>query len=180
MAGAQLAYRLVDTALQNFLEQRHSTEVSTIAETIAILEGHASQPEGGHRHRRGKTSSRTQAALAAAASMPRPPQARPRQEALKTADRRGEGHARRQEAGHQGARRFPAHRRLVELQADLAQQRAVYADAHPAVAQLLQSIGALQELAAVAGAPNGGARAAGRYERLSLAEARAAWAGAER
>ena len=39
---AQLAYRLVDTALQNFLEQRHAAEVSTIAETISILEGHAS------------------------------------------------------------------------------------------------------------------------------------------
>ncbi len=32
----------MDAAQQNFLEQRHTAEVSTIAETIAILEGHAS------------------------------------------------------------------------------------------------------------------------------------------
>ena len=38
---AQLGYALVDNALQNFLEQRHSAEVSSIAETIAILESHA-------------------------------------------------------------------------------------------------------------------------------------------
>ena len=36
-------------------------------------------------------------------------------------------------------------RRLAELQTELAQQRAVYADAHPAVARILQSISALQQ-----------------------------------
>src|SRR5260370_23986206 len=39
----QLAYRLVDTALQNFLEARHAADVSTIAESITILEGRAEQ-----------------------------------------------------------------------------------------------------------------------------------------
>src|SRR5262249_47416278 len=36
-------------------------------------------------------------------------------------------------------------RRLAELQTELTQKRTVYADAHPAVAQILQSISALQE-----------------------------------
>src|SRR6266849_2795651 len=36
-----MAYRLVDAAQQNFLEKRHVLEVSTIAEQISILEGHA-------------------------------------------------------------------------------------------------------------------------------------------
>lgn len=36
-----MAYRLVDAAQQNFLEARHASEVSSIAETISILEGHA-------------------------------------------------------------------------------------------------------------------------------------------
>ncbi|HEY1334548.1 MAG TPA: hypothetical protein VGF31_09855, partial [Myxococcaceae bacterium] len=36
-------------------------------------------------------------------------------------------------------------RRLAELQTELTQKRAVYADAHPAVAQILQSISALSE-----------------------------------
>src|SRR5260370_969960 len=35
---AELAYRLVDTALQNFLEARHAADVSSIAEAITILE----------------------------------------------------------------------------------------------------------------------------------------------
>src|SRR2546428_1201163 len=39
----QLAYRLVDTALQNFLEARHAADVSSIAETITILESRADQ-----------------------------------------------------------------------------------------------------------------------------------------
>src|SRR5438128_15409 len=38
-----LAYRLVDAAQQNFLERRHALEVSTIAEQITILEGHAAR-----------------------------------------------------------------------------------------------------------------------------------------
>ena len=39
---AQMAYRLVEAAQQNFLEARHAMEISTIAEAISILEGHAS------------------------------------------------------------------------------------------------------------------------------------------
>jgi|GEM_PF-207087 len=38
---AQMAYRLVEAAEQNFLETRHVAEVSNIVEAIAILEGHA-------------------------------------------------------------------------------------------------------------------------------------------
>src|SRR5262249_15266089 len=38
---AQLGYRLAGSALPDFLKPRPSTEVSTIAETISILEGHA-------------------------------------------------------------------------------------------------------------------------------------------
>ena len=40
---AQMAARLVETAEQNFLETRHVAEVSTVAEYISILEGHAAK-----------------------------------------------------------------------------------------------------------------------------------------
>src|SRR5260370_39479892 len=40
---AELAYRLVDTALQNFLEARHAADVSSIAEAITILEARTDQ-----------------------------------------------------------------------------------------------------------------------------------------
>jgi hypothetical protein len=39
--NASMAQQLVDAAERNFLAERHQTEVSTIAETIAILESHA-------------------------------------------------------------------------------------------------------------------------------------------
>lgn len=40
---AQMAYLLVDTAQQNFLETRHITEMTAISEALSILEMHASQ-----------------------------------------------------------------------------------------------------------------------------------------
>jgi uncharacterized protein involved in exopolysaccharide biosynthesis len=39
---AKTAYLLVDTALQNFLETRHVTEMTAISEALSILEMHAS------------------------------------------------------------------------------------------------------------------------------------------
>ena len=50
-------------------------------------------------------------------------------------------------------------RRLAELQAELAQQRAVYADAHPAVAKLSRASRPPGGLASAGGAAQGGARA---------------------
>jgi uncharacterized protein involved in exopolysaccharide biosynthesis len=38
---AEMAYRLVEAAQQSFMEARHVAEVSTIAEAISILDGHA-------------------------------------------------------------------------------------------------------------------------------------------
>ena len=40
-ADGWTAARIVEAAQQNFLETRHVAEISTIAEYIAILEGHA-------------------------------------------------------------------------------------------------------------------------------------------
>jgi uncharacterized protein involved in exopolysaccharide biosynthesis len=42
-AEPQMSARLVETAQQNFLESRHVAEVSSIADYIAILEGHAAK-----------------------------------------------------------------------------------------------------------------------------------------
>ncbi len=42
----RMAYQLVTLAQQNFLETRHAIEVSTIAEAISILEGHAATARG--------------------------------------------------------------------------------------------------------------------------------------
>src|SRR5262249_52353975 len=141
----QVGFRLVDSALQNFLEERHSTEVSTIAETISILEGHAAN-----------LKEEIDAELQDVNRPPQVPQAEP-DSAPPPLPRRDLGaepskaelaevklmlDAKRRAIDELEDFR---HRRLLDLQTQLAQQRAIYADAHPAVATLLQSISALQE-----------------------------------
>jgi len=144
----QLAYRLADTALQNFLDQRHAVEVATIAETITILEGHATSLREAIdaamddlRRAREPASAR---AAGSSATPPAAPKRDPAQEALRAeiAETRLMLEAKRRAIGQLEEFR---RRRLAELQAELTQQRAVYADAHPNVVKLEQSISALQE-----------------------------------
>jgi len=72
-------------------------------------------------------------------------------------------------------------RRLAELQTELAQKRAVYADAHPAVAQILQSIGALTEDSPQLAALRKDERELqGEYERLSARKPESGGGGAPR
>jgi hypothetical protein len=129
---AQMAYRLVETAQQNFLDQRHAQEVSTIAETISILEGHAATVR--------ESLDPTKPGTAAPGGPRRDP----------TLDaRRGETAELRLmlEAKRRAIRELEEfrRRRLAELQADLAQQKTVYASAHPVIVKLQQSISAMQE-----------------------------------
>lgn len=143
---AQMGYALVDNALQNFLEQRHSAEVSSIAETIAILESHAADL----REQIDSTLEdikRGQAPVSKPVKVdpvPPPPRRDPAVEAAKAqaAEVKVMIEAKRRAINELDDFR---RRRLAELQTELAQKRAVYADAHPAVAQILQSISALQE-----------------------------------
>ena len=143
---ADQAFRLVDAAQQNFLEQRHEAEVSTIAEAISILEGHASNLREAIETsvedlRRAHDPRAKVDPVAGTAPVFRRDPAR---EAMKA------------EAGQVkvmlDTKRRAIHeledfrrRRLAELQVELAQQRTVYADRHPNIEKLLQSIAALQE-----------------------------------
>ncbi|HET6981450.1 MAG TPA: hypothetical protein VFI53_04875, partial [Myxococcaceae bacterium] len=144
---AQMGYALVDNALQNFLEQRHSAEVSSIAETISILESHATDL----REQIDSTLEdikRGQAPVSKPVkvdpALPPPPRRDPAVEAARAqaAEVKVMIEAKRRAINELDDFR---RRRLAELQTELAQKRAVYADAHPAVAQILQSISALQE-----------------------------------
>jgi uncharacterized protein involved in exopolysaccharide biosynthesis len=144
----QLAYRLVDTALQNFLEQRRAVEVSTIAETISILEGHAASLreaiDGAMDDLKRARDPASARAPGGSGSPPAAPKRDPAQEALRAelAEVRLMLQAKRRAITQ--LEEFRRHR-LAELQAELDQQRAVYADAHPNVVKLEQSISALQE-----------------------------------
>jgi uncharacterized protein involved in exopolysaccharide biosynthesis len=142
---AQLGYRLVDTALQNFLEQRHATEVSTIAETITILEGHAAELKEVIDAEMQDFKHLPQAAPAVGAGTPAsPPRRDPAAETNKAelAEVKLMLDAKRRAITELDEFR---RRRLTDLQAQLAQQRAIYADAHPAIVTLQQSITSLQE-----------------------------------
>ena len=144
---AQQGYRLLDTALQNFLEQRHSTEVSTIAETISILEGHAANLKEAIDAELEDVKQPPQATPAVAAGNP-PAPPRPRRDPGVEANKAEIAEVKVMlEAKRRAINELDEFRRhrLVDLQTQLTQQRAVYADAHPAIVTLLQSVAALQQ-----------------------------------
>jgi hypothetical protein len=141
----ELAYRIVDTALQNFLEARHAADVSTIAEAITILEGRAEQAHqtlatalqqvqtlrearGAHTGRRANRSlveARAPAALDPETSR-----------LVVTLQSK-----RRAIADLEEFRR----RRATELQTRLQEQRANYSATHPAVLDTEQSLQAVRQ-----------------------------------
>jgi uncharacterized protein involved in exopolysaccharide biosynthesis len=138
--GRDIAYRLVDAAQQNFIEQRHVLEISTIAEQISILEGHAALL---------KKEIETQVAelqrlrdrSPAKSTHPAPP--RP---AIRALDPTAlnlrvmlEG-KRRAIADLEESRR----RHIGELQTRLAEQRAVYSENHPALLDMQRSLDSLR------------------------------------
>lgn len=143
--NAQLAYRIVQAAQQNFLESRHAEEVSTIAETITILEGHAASIRDNIE--------------AAIGEMDKPPSApEPDPAAAKRAAERRAANAQNSVLERErtqlrtmiyAKRKAIAdleefrNRRVAELNAQLAEQLSVYADQHPAVLNTKQTIASM-------------------------------------
>jgi len=132
------AYRVVDAALQNFLEARHVQEVTAIDETISVLRGRAAalREELDRVLEETRRQTRRQPEVEPAPRAPHPPPAvseeLARLRSLLEAKERAV-------ADVEEFRR----RRLAELQAQLDAQRAVYSDAHPTVMGLRQDIAAL-------------------------------------
>jgi len=142
--SADQAFQLVNTALQNFLEERHTAEVSTIAETISILEGHAtalkeaidSSVEDMRRAPKSKSDSTSRPVVVFRRDPAREAVRAELAEVKTSLDAK-----RRAIKDVEEARR----RRLAELQVELAQQRTVYAERHPTIVKLQQSISTLEE-----------------------------------
>ncbi len=158
-----LAYRLVDAAQHNFLHDRRVQEITTLAESISILEGHSAemskQIDGAiqdlQRLREQKARSDRSSNMSAsnAASPGRPNEAprllaagaRPRIDAA-TVARRAELRAtieakQRAVSDLEDFRR----RRLAELHAKLAEQRGAYTEAHPIVVDIKHAIESLSQ-----------------------------------
>ena len=130
-----MAYRLVDAAQQNFFEKRHVLEISTIAEQISILEGHAArlrkdiEVEVAELQRMRDRSKAKGERVPASALFPKEEAEGPSLRVLLDAKRRAI-------ADLEDFRQ----RHLVELQTRLTEQRAVYSETHPIVLDLQRSI----------------------------------------
>jgi hypothetical protein len=139
-SNPDLAYDIVEAAIQSFLEARHASEVESIAEAMSILEEHASRINL-------DIAARTKQVEAIEREVRkrgvRPMVARPRvpqgvsEEAAK-ADARLTA-KKRTLADLEDYRR----RRVQDLQAQLVQQESVYAEQHPVVVATRRSLDAL-------------------------------------
>ena len=142
----EMAYRLAQAAQENFLENRHLAEISVIADSISLLEQHAAGVREAvdvaiAEYRQKRSTARANDLLpvpvARPATAPAVPAPDPEltQLALQVVAKR------RAVKDLEEYRQ----RRIAELQAQLAEQRAVYADSHPNVVNLRQSIEAVSK-----------------------------------
>jgi uncharacterized protein involved in exopolysaccharide biosynthesis len=158
----QMAYRLVDGAQRAFLEARHVQEISTVAESAAILQGHAAvlrreideavveiealREKRLEEHKKSveKTPRRVThtTPVSDQGALPSP---------VPKSDARGERRlselAVMIEAKQRAVRELEEYRqrRMVELQTRLSEKRLSYTDAHPEVNEVKQAISAASE-----------------------------------
>ena len=131
----ELAFQIVQAAIQTFMEERYATEIKMVGETIAILEGHDArvQKEIASTIARFEEKERT----IRGRSAPRFPEVRQRAPDEELARLESTLAARRRAvADLEEFRR----QRLAELQTQLAQQLGVYAPEHPLVVTTRRAI----------------------------------------
>jgi uncharacterized protein involved in exopolysaccharide biosynthesis len=142
---AATAGRIAERMQQNFLEERHASEVSSIADAISILEGHAAavratieSAAGEARRSPAPTSARARPRRAPAAPPSRTAAAPPSDPAVVPLQVLLEA-KRRAIADLEEFRQ----RRLTELHTLLAEQQKTYGPSHPAIADTKRSIEAV-------------------------------------
>lgn len=162
---AQMAYLLVETAQQNFLETRHVTEMTAISEALSILEMHAAQVQKSvddalhelervrELRRKGQLSlsgATPNVEVPPAPAMPTPPPAadEPKAPVVNPATEQELAQLkfllnskRRALADLEDFRS----RRVSELTAQLQEQKVQYADQHPIVLDTLSRIEAVKQ-----------------------------------
>jgi uncharacterized protein involved in exopolysaccharide biosynthesis len=137
---AVMAHTIVEAAQQSFIEARHISELSNIAEAISILEGHAelmreeveeaAEALGKVRSARNARSTPAPAPVPAAPAKPaRPSEASLQLKSIIDAKQRAIDDL-------EDFRR----KRLLELQARLSEQKSIYSENHPIVVDLAQSV----------------------------------------
>ena len=154
-----IAYQLTDAAQQSFLETRHTTEIAILGDAIAVLESHAQEfqrdinaniQEIGNRERNARPPRPQPRPQPLPVIANEPPPVQPvRQRPVVQGPSAQELELTRVQGLLANKRRALAdleefrQRRLADLQAQLVQQQAIYADEHPAVMTIRQSIEAL-------------------------------------
>ena len=140
----ELAYDLVQAALQNFLEARRTAEVSSIEETIGILEARSTEAHEAVETALADMDKARSERASRLGLRPRRPAATSLDQPIDKAREKliTDVQARRQQlAALEGPRR----RRILELQTQLEEQRAVYAETHPVVMKLVQDLEAARQ-----------------------------------
>jgi uncharacterized protein involved in exopolysaccharide biosynthesis len=138
---AQMAFRLVEAAQRNFLEARHATEISNIAEAISILEGHATSVQ--------ENIETTVEDIRNAREATKKPSARP-VVPQSPAARLAEQELAQVKSMLAAKRRALAdleefrRRRMTDLELQLTEQQRTYAEAHPLIVSTRNSIAALE------------------------------------
>jgi uncharacterized protein involved in exopolysaccharide biosynthesis len=139
-SNAELAYDVVQAAIQSFIESRYAAEVSSIAETIAILEEHSTRlnHDIGVKTKDVQALERELRPTRRPAVVRRPPRRMVQDEELPKLEARL-AEKRRALAEVEDYRR----RQASELQAQLLQQQTIYADRHPVLEATRRNIAAL-------------------------------------
>ncbi len=159
---AQMAYLLVETAQQNFLETRHVTEMTAISEALSILEMHGSQmqkmvDDALHELERVRDT-RRKGSLGVPGAMPGPesgavafaPEPKPVQDRSDAPSSATEQELAQLKFLLNSKKRALGDledfrsRRVTELTAQLQEQKVQYADQHPIVMDMRQRIQALK------------------------------------
>jgi len=149
----QMARRIVETAQQNFLEQRHVSEVAAISETIQILETHATQTQTSidealanlQRVIDERSRPSRPPAPAPAPSVPAPaprPVAQPAAPSAEVVQLKFLLRAKQRAITDLEEFR---QRQLTELRSQLEQQRVIYNKSHPVILELEQRLESLQK-----------------------------------
>lgn len=137
----EIAFRVVEAAVQNFQETRYASDVAVLSDTITLLEGNAA-----------KLQQEVEVALN---ELERKERARPRMTQRRVITRptnvRQDDDTAKLESTLAARRRALADleefrlRRIAELNAQLAQKQSIYADQHPEILNTKQSIATLMQ-----------------------------------
>ncbi len=140
-SDSDLAFNLVDAAVQSFIEARHASEITAVGETIAIMQGHDARVQGEIMAtiQQVEQKERTLRIRSGPPRIVRPPLRVPAQDEELSRLQAQLAARQRALADLEEFRQ----RRIAELQAQLAQQRTMYAAQHPALVATRQAVESL-------------------------------------